>query len=145
MKRAVVTLLMLAACASPRPGVQQAGAKSPKAAVEGFLAAVRAQDLQAMSVVWGTEKGPARDAMAPDRLEKSELIMMCYFNHEKFRIGREATREGKQVFSVDLTKGPLTRTTSFYTVKGPSSRWFVENADIAPVQDFCRQAPAARP
>jgi hypothetical protein len=140
-----VTLLMLAACAPPRPGVQQAGAKSPKAAVESFLAAVRAQDLQAMAAVWGTDKGPARDAMAPDRLEKSELIMMCYFNHDKFRIGRESVREGKQLYAVDLSKGPLNRTTTFYTVKGPSSRWFVENADIAPVQDFCRQAPAARP
>jgi hypothetical protein len=138
-------LLVLCACPSPKPGMQQAGAKSPKAAVESFLSAVRAQDLQAMAAVWGTEKGPARDAMAPDRLEKSELIMMCYFAHDKFRIAREVTREGKQVLTVDLSKGPLTRTTSFYAVKGPSSRWFVENADIAPVQDFCRQAPATRP
>src|SRR5579883_1210574 len=46
-----------------RPSGDLSGAPSARGAVERFLAAVRAQDLQAMSVVWGTKNGPSRDAL----------------------------------------------------------------------------------
>src|ERR687885_2406127 len=42
------------------PRGSRVGADSPRDAVEDFLKAVRAQDLQAMAAVWGTQKGPAR-------------------------------------------------------------------------------------
>jgi hypothetical protein len=106
--------------------------------VELFLGAVRAQDLQAMSAVWGEPNGLARDLLPRDELEKRELIMQCYLGHDKFRIVSDASAAGgKRDFQVALTKGSLTRTTTITAVRGPSDRWYVGNADLAPVKDLC--------
>jgi hypothetical protein len=129
-----------AACKHPPPGRMMPGASSPRAAVESFLKSVRAQDLQAMSDVWGTKEGLARDKWERPELEKRELIMMCLFNHDRYRILSEAPGEaGHRVFHVELARAGITRTTNFYTIQGPSERWFVENADVTPVKDLCKQ------
>ncbi|MGH7621426.1 MAG: hypothetical protein ACREMU_03720, partial [Gemmatimonadaceae bacterium] len=54
---------------------QLTGAAAPRLAVEQFMAAARAQDLQAFSAIWGSEKGSARDIVPRDQLEKRELTM----------------------------------------------------------------------
>lgn len=144
MKRLAIILLALSACRTAAGGASgtagvQTGAATARAAVEGFLGAVNAQDLQAMSVMWGTSKGPIRDAVARDELEKRELIMQCYLGSDQFRIlGSTTTSAESQQFQVSLTKGNLTRETTFVTVRGPGSRWYVERADLEPVKDFCR-------
>ena len=144
MKKVAIALLVFAACRPVAPG-SMTGAPTPAAAVEGFLAAVRAQDIQAMSVVWGTTRGPARDQMDRAELEKRELVLMCFFDHERFRLlGETPGLQGGRQFRVELTKGPYTRVTNFYTVQGPSDRWYVENADIDPVKDLCREPPRTR-
>ncbi|HJR63327.1 MAG TPA: hypothetical protein VJ803_06465 [Gemmatimonadaceae bacterium] len=151
MKRFAFIVLLAAACQSTPGGTggtgagvgQTPGAPSARAAVEAFLASVRAQDLQAMSIIWGTSRGPARDVL-PDReqLEKRELIMQCYLAHDRFRILSD-TRTGEESHTVvvSLTKGDLTRQTNFYTVRGPSDRWYVERADLEPVEDLCKDPP----
>ena len=147
MHRSAYALLLAAsfvAACGPRPArtgsaPQSIGASSPRAAVDRFLAAVRAQDLQAMSIIWGTANGPARDQMPQDQLEKRELIMQCYLLHDQSRVVRDQPgATGKREFLVELTKGPLVRTTTFYAVEGPDDRWFVENVDLEPVKDLCR-------
>ena len=87
MKRSIIAFgLALAACGGPNTTGPLTGAPAPRTAIEQFLAAVRAQDLQAMSVIWGSEKGPARDLIERRELEKRELIMQCMLAHERFRI-----------------------------------------------------------
>ena len=142
MKRWLVVALALAACRNPAPGTSLTGAPAPRLAVEQFLGAVRAQDLQAMSVVWGTKDGPARDQIERTELEKREIIMQGCFDHDRFRILDESPGpSGTRIFRVEITKGDVTRTPRFTTVRGPSERWYVEDAEIAAVRDICRQAP----
>jgi hypothetical protein len=140
VKKWIVIALALGACRTPPPGAMLTGAPAPRVAVEQFLAAVRAQDLQAMSTVWGTAKGPARDQLERTELEKREIIMQGCFDHDKFRILDEMTGEGgSKIFRVELTKGAITRMPRFTTVKGPSSRWYVEDAEMTAVRDICRR------
>lgn len=120
------------------------GAKTPVAAVDRFFAAVHAQDLQAMSQVWGTSKGSARDNMDRAELEKREVILQCYFNYDTFRVtGESPTSETRRVVRVELQRNGKTRTPAIYTVMGPGGRWYVENLDIAAVKDFCAMAPVS--
>jgi hypothetical protein len=120
------------------------GAKSSVAAVERFFAAVHAQDLQAMSQVWGTSRGAARDNMDRAELEKREVILQCYFNYDSFHILSESpTSEVRRMVRVELDRGGRTRDPVIYTVLGPNGRWFVENLDIAAVKDFCAMAPVS--
>ena len=154
MKRFWIVLLVLAACRTattttttsgtvapaPTTGPQSVGGATPRAAVEQFLTAVRAQDLQAMSTVFGTSRGPSRDNMDREQLEKRLIILQCYFNHEKFRILGEVPGEaGHRVITVELTRGRLVKSPRFYTIRGPGDRWFVDNMEIAAVAQFCAQ------
>lgn len=160
VKKSLVLLFALAACGpktttttttgpvgappAPQPPPPAAtsnvtGAVSARSAVEQFLNAVRAQDIQAMSVIFGTRSGPSRDNMNREELEKRLVILQCYFNHDKFRILGESPGEaGHRVIRAELTKHGVVRTPNFYAVPGPESRWYVDNMEIAAVRDFCR-------
>ena len=92
-----------------------------------------------MSGAWGDRDGAVRDnkKMSRQEMEQRELLLMCYFRHDKFRVvGDSPSTNGERVMSVELTKGTLTRTTNFYLVQG-RDRWFVRSADIEPVRDLC--------
>ena len=91
-----------------------------------------------MSTVFGTRKGSARETMDRTELEKREVILACYFAHDSARIlGESAGLQGHRDVRVELKKGGLTRQTTFFTIKGPGDRWYVDNMDIASVRDFC--------
>lgn len=117
-----------------------AGARTSKTAVEGFLAAVKNQDLQAMSMIWGTEKGLARDQMSRDELEKRLVIMQCNLTHDswKYATGLDGTtRAGEEDLRIELRQKNLKAQTVVTTVQGPGARWFVKNVDLTRLSDFC--------
>lgn len=153
VKKLLLALLALTACShatttsgtgspiSSTSASQLVGGSSPRMAVEQFLAAVRAQDIQAMSAVFGTSRGPSRDNMDREQLEKRLIILQCYFYHDNYRIlGESPGERGERVFNVELTRGRLTRAPHFYTIQGPGGRWFVDNMEIAAVKEFCRES-----
>ena len=116
------------------------GAASPRAAVLEFLAAAKAQDIQAMSVLFGTNGGPSRDNMDRGELEKRLIILQCYFSSDKYRITDEMPGEnGHRILYVELTKTGNIRTPRFYAIAGPGGRFYVDNMEIAAVRDFCRK------
>ena len=154
VKRTILLLLTVAACRSastPSPGstgpagspVSSAnlpGAAAPRQAVERFLGAAKSQDLQEMSIAWGTSKGPARDQFERTELEKRLIVMQGCYDSDKHRIIDENPGDnGKRILRVELTKGTVTKTPRFTTVKGPSDRWYVEDADFAAVSALCRR------
>jgi hypothetical protein len=159
VKKLLLVMLALSACSrattttttgpggtsTSTSGPPLVGASTPAMAVEQFLAAVRATDLQAMSVVFGTNNGPARDNMEREQLDKRLIILQCYFNHDKSRMLSETPGEGgHRVFTVELTRGRFVRSPRFYTIKGPDDRWFVDNMEIAAVREFCREPAPVR-
>ena len=152
MARPLVVLLFVATlgCASAPRGVDQPGAPTPALAVERFMAAAKAQDLQALSVTWGTAKGPARSVVPRDQIERRELIMICYLTHDSYSVQAEnPAPEGRRAFSVELRRGPIARKTTLTTVKGPSNRYYVSDVALEPLSDLCATSgtplPSARP
>jgi hypothetical protein len=140
--RKIAALFFLAACTSatqtiPNNG-QLTGAATAQLAVDQFLVAVRSRDLQAMSTVFGTTKGPARETMDRTELEKREIILACYFNNDSYRVlGEQSGQSNHREIRVELKRGAQTRQTTFYAIEGPGGRWYVDNMDIAAVRDFC--------
>lgn len=164
MKKSLIALFLLAACAPkvttttktapvgstttentpvlepPRTSSSPTGGASARAAVQEFLDAVKAQDIQAMSVLFGTSHGPARDNMNREELEKRLVILQCYFNHDKARfVSDNPGDQGHRIVQFELTRSNITRTPAFYSIQGPSGRWYVDNMEIAAVRDFCRK------
>jgi len=148
VKRLLIAFVLMA-CGSGGGGAASSSASSTlpggstsKAAVELFLSSVRAQDLQAMANVWGTQKGPAKDVVERSQLEKRELIMQCYLTHDKYSILTDvALKSDLHEVQVSLSKGALVRQTKFTTVLGPSDRWYVQTVDLEPVHDLCASPP----
>jgi hypothetical protein len=123
---------------TPAPGSSLAGAPTAREAATGFLNAAKAQDLQAMSAVWGTEQGPARDRLERTDLEKRLVIMQACYDHDRYQIVSESPRPNSaNLIRVTLSRGRLSRTASFLTVRGPSNRYYVKDADYNAVRDFC--------
>lgn len=140
MRRSLFLLLMLPALAACPRAQRSAmvGAPNPRAALDGFLNGVRAQDLQVISTYWGNAQGPARDRFERSELEKREITMACYLAHDRVRVIDDSPRAGDHHnFTVELSFGTTSRTTEIITVKGPSDRWFVEDADIRKTQALC--------
>jgi len=145
VRKLLAVVLLLAACRSAPPVAAPSGAlygaSSPRAAVEAFLAGIKAQDLQAISAVWGTERGPLVTAgdISRDEVEKRELIMICYFRHDTARVLDQAPsgQANRPAFRVELRRDAQTRQPTFTTAQGPQGRWFVADADVQAVRDFC--------
>lgn len=115
------------------------GANSPRLAVDGWLAAVRTGDLQAMSGIWGDKNGPVRDSKIFTRaeMEQREIYLIRCFKHDSFRVlGESPAADGERVFQVELRRGTLTRVTDFFTAKG-GDRWYMRYANPDPIREFC--------
>ncbi len=117
-----------------------AGAATAQESVEIFMRAVKAQDLQTMSAVWGTSRGPAREQMERDELEKRLIVIQCKLDHDTWSFAEDRPRllsGSQQDFRVRLKQRQAQAVTSFTTIMGPQNRWFVEIVDMEPLSDFC--------
>ena len=151
MRKLFIGLLLLAACkttttvvtpSGPTPATAPSGARP---ALDEFLAAIRAKDLQALGGAWGDNTGAIRDnkRISRDELEKRELLLMCYFNHDSYKVEDDiAVAGGERRMTVALTRGTLTRKTDFFLVSGPT-RWYVRTGGIEPVRDLCTRKRAS--
>lgn len=146
MRKLLVLLALVSACRTtpaPAPGpvpVSGPGAGSARAAVDAFLGAVRAEDLQAIGGIWGTVDGPARDQMDRETLEKREIVMVCMLRHDAFTVrGDSPIAGGRRAYTVELRRGTDSRTTTVTAVQGRQQRWFVQQADLEPVRDWCQR------
>ena len=117
----------------------QVGATDAPGAVRAFLAAAHEQDLQAMSLIWGTQAGPVRDQMPRDEMEKRELILMRCLQHDTYQIVTDSpATSGTRVLAVQLKRKDKTQSTNFTTVQGPSNRWFVAKFNLEDMGTFCQ-------
>ena len=142
-KLAIVLVLVAAAChrtvqvGSP-PATNVPGAASATEALSRFLAAAKAQDLQAMGLIWGSNTGPVMESMPKDEREMREITLLCYLKHDSYRVlSQSPSTNNEHVFNVELRFKDLTRSTSFYTTLGPSNRWYMREAKIEALRDIC--------
>jgi hypothetical protein len=143
LKKLLIGLLLVASCRTQtvetRPLPSPAAAAAARPALDAFLAAIRAKDLQALGAAWGDKSGAIRDndRITRDELEKRELVLMCYFAHDSYQVlSDDPAAGGERKMTVRLTKGTLSRTTDFFLTSGPD-RWYVRSADMDPVRDLC--------
>jgi hypothetical protein len=146
----LLLVLAVAGC-RPKPMAGVSGADSAQMAVVEFLNGSRAEDLQAISNVWGNDQSPTRDRVERQELERRLLVIVCHLRHDESRIGPPQLGEaGRTQFSVQLTRGTRSATVPFTTVRNVrNGRWYVEDVDLRPAREICNaepmQRPAARP
>ena len=144
-KLAIAGLLLLSACqrqvavtTAPNPNV--AGAANAREAVQLFMAAAKAQDLQAFSNVWGTSAGPARSTIAREELEQRSIILLCYLKHDSYRIASETpAANSERMLLVESKYQELTRQANFFATQSNSGRWFIRHFENEKFTDICRR------
>lgn len=104
-----------------------------------FMGAVKSQDLQAMSTVWGNAQGPSRDNIERTELDRRLVLFQQCYDHDRFEILDETIVSAtERTVRVQVTRANRTKVPQFKVVRGPSNRWYVEDLDFATVQaDFC--------
>ncbi len=132
-----VACILLTAC---RPGgaTQVMGASSPEAAVNTFMTAAKAQDLQAMSEVWGTARGSVRETMDRSEMERRQLVLISLLCQDGSRLaGSTPGTDGRRILRIEMTRGSRTVPVTFTTIRGPGDRWFVEDIEVLRLQELC--------
>lgn len=122
-------------------GSSLTGATSARDAAMLFVNAAKAQDLQAMGSLWGTDKGAARDNMDRQQLESRLIILQPCYVSDRVQVLDEqiGTTPTERRVRLQLTRGSRTKNLEFKVVRGPSNRWYVEDTNYEAVQaDFCR-------
>lgn len=150
MRRLGIAMLVVLTAVGCRPGAVgngSGGADSAQMAVVEFLNAARAQDLQAISAVWGNDESLTRDRVERQELERRLLIIACHLRHDESRIGAAQLGEaGRTLFTARLTRGRITADVPFTTVRNKSNgRWYVEDVDLRPAREICNAEQMTRP
>ena len=141
MRRALSFVLMLVLLAGCRRAIggPEPGAAASQIAIQQFLNAAKAGDLQAMSAQFGNDVSPLREGAGRQEVERRMLIMACHLRHDDARIGPpQSGQNGRTQHRVELTHGTKTASPLFTTVQNTKTgRWFVETFDLEAVRAFC--------
>src|SRR2546427_12996858 len=87
VRRRLTVLCALAGLAcGGAPGPQTVSPQSMNQTLDQFFAAVKANNLQRMGTLWGTERGPANDWMKPDELLQRLLVIHRNLQHVGYRV-----------------------------------------------------------
>lgn len=146
-KLAIVVLLVMASCkrqvvVSSAPASQPAatanpnapGGGSPRDAIDRFMQAAKQQDVQAMSNVWGTSRGPARTDrtfMTVEDMEQRIIYMMRCLRHDTYTVlSEQPATGGERISRVQLKLGSTTAVSDFTTTPGPDNRFYVRTLDL---------------
>jgi len=116
----------------------------PTAAVEQFLAAVKANDLRTMGELWGSDKGPANDWMDQEYREKALMVMRSTLVHDSYAIDPSGTLPGssarERVVRVQLLRNNCRPTVPFTTLQYRDG-WLVSNIDLEAAGNPRRPCP----
>lgn len=132
----LAVLLLVSACASAAPPAPQGtpGAPAPSAAVERFLRLSQDKDYVQMGWLFGTAEGPVmRRDPGPD-VERRMYALATVLQNQGYTIRGEEPipgRIGTAVrVNVQLQQGNRRPEVPFVAVRGPDSRWFVEQVAV---------------
>jgi hypothetical protein len=134
MRRLPVLLLVLGAACGGGSRPQTPQPQSVNAALEQFLAAVKANDLTRMGGLWGTERGPAVEWMKAQELHQRLAVIQKYLDHVGYRIieGPLAVpnRSDLRSYRVDLQRSQCNQAVPIDVVRTRSGGWLVYDVHL---------------
>ncbi len=140
----MLLLLLAAGCRTVPMGTSRAGAPSPRVAIDRFIAAANAQDVQAFLGVWGDEKGARRERSSSQAQrnedERSAIILICHLKNTTYQVLESNPVAGnRSVFDVDLSQGAAHAKARFTVASTPDKAYYVADFDVVALQHagFC--------
>ncbi len=103
----VLVALGCLACGGAGPG--KLAPQSPQETLAQFMSAVKANDLEGMRTLWGSERGLASSHLKSTDVNQRLAVLQIYLNHVGYRVPIELarTKEGRWlVVGTDLASIP---------------------------------------
>ena len=139
---------MAAGCGGRQRLAAGPAAVDPQAAVRAFLNAVKANSLQGMAELWGTDKGPASNTMDHQEMDKRLSVIRTFLVHDKFEFQVRNTIDAmgaeQRVLDVRLSRNGCQPVVPF-TVVRYKSRWLVKDIDLSAAGNPVRSCAPPRP
>ena len=134
----MIATLALGACSSGATAASGgAGAAGPAAsaevAVQGFMQAVADSNLERMSGLWGSTRGPAARTKEPADYERRIVIMQAYLRDSPYRILsnlQDGATPARRILQVELQRDKCTKLVPFTVVRADDG-WLVNSIDLA--------------
>lgn len=140
-------LIFVAACGGGTAGTIPVP-DEPEAAIRAFMTAVQANDLRAMSNLWGSSRGPASSYMNRTELEQRLTVIQVYLATERYEIlppGLSAQPGSQErAFSIRLMRRGCTATVPVKLVRYRQG-WLVSSIDLAAAGNPARACPSSTP
>lgn len=100
-----------------------------------FMAAVKANDLDRLGTLWGSDRGPASEWMKPEELKMRVAVIQKYLNHVGYRVVEGPTpvpgHDDQRTFKIDLQRSSsCTVTFPIELVRTHHSTWVVNDVSL---------------
>jgi len=131
----LLTMLALGALASCR-GPNPRGAPSPvtpEAAIEQFLDATNAGDLERMATLWGSEAGPSNvtnQIPARDRVQRLTIMHRLLRNDSRRLAGSDNTQPSRPVRTYEIVQGTRRFQVPFTCVTSRYGGWLIQEIGL---------------
>jgi hypothetical protein len=148
MRKALVISMLLAgvAACSRNPAPSTPLPQSMNESVAQFLAAVKANDLNRMGNLWGTERGPASQTMNGEVLRQRVTVIQKYLDHTGYRIIEGPLlfpgRDDLRTFRVELQRSGCNQVIPIDVIKTRSGGWLVYDVHLETANPSGRCQPA---
>jgi hypothetical protein len=102
------------------------------------MSAVKANDLERMGTLWGSERGPASDRMKSTEVNQRLTVLQIYLNHVGYRVVEGPlpvpNKEDRRVFRVELQRSTsCTIVVPIEVARTKGGRWLVVGTDLASI------------
>lgn len=150
-RSAVLVSVLLAACGGARSAPPGQAPEAPEAVVALFLAAANANDLDAMALRWGDERGPSSQSNwieATERQRRLQIMQRLLTSNAQRVVTASDAPDGVRVVEVELTQGTRQVTVPFRLVRTRSAgAWVIKEIGLesAMPQPAPRQPAQPRP
>lgn len=130
----MLVVLGVSACGGRGAGTAAATPQTMEQAVTRFLDAVKANDLNRMGQLWGTERGPAAGTMKPTELSQRLAVIQKYLAHTGSRVldGPIAVpgNDRLRTFRVELQRPACSRVVPIDLIQTRAGGWIVYDVHL---------------
>src|SRR5205085_10452397 len=89
-------------------GSQTPAPQSLPESLAQFMSAIKANDLDRLKALWGTERGPASGWMKSEELKQRLTVLQIYLNHVGYRVIEGplpvAAKDDRRMFRIELQR-----------------------------------------
>jgi hypothetical protein len=132
----VLVALGCLACGGAGPG--KLAPQSPQETLAQFMSAVKANDLERMRALWGSERGLASSRMKSGDVNQRLTVLQIYLNHVGYRVVEGPlsvlSKDDRRLFRVELERSTSCRiVVPIEVARSKDGRWLVVGTDLASI------------